>query len=130
MLQTITETIGEGTALRCRSEVPPEGGFFHGNFRLCNPFMAPQEISSHPSFAFNGDSEDSLHVQRWVYFCVHRKEQLWFYPHGPGEVRSHPFSSFHPSTLSASAIAQVKVAFGTTARGRRTYGSVSPPKPH
>ena len=32
-------------------------------------------------------------------------------------------SSFHPSTMSITAIAQDKVAFGTATKGRRTYGA-------
>ena len=38
-------------------------------------------------------------------------------------------SSFHPSTLSITAIAQENVAFGTAAKGRLSYGAVSPPNP-
>ena len=37
-------------------------------------------------------------------------------------------SSFHPSTLSITAVAKEKVAFSTAAKGRPTYGTVSPPK--
>ena len=43
---------------------------------------------------------------------------------GRDEERFHPHcSSLHPSTLSITAIAQEKVAFGTAAKGRRTYGN-------
>ena len=39
-------------------------------------------------------------------------------------------SSFHPSTLSITVIGKEKVAFGTAAKGRRTYGDMSPLKPY
>ena len=89
---------------------------------LCNPFMVPQEIFSLPTHAFDDDSEDSLQVQQWVSFAYIHMDAARYDP-------THS-SSFHPSTLSITAIASEKVAFGTAAKGRRTYGTVSSPKPY
>ena len=60
--------------------------FSHGNFCLCIPFMVPQERFSHPTYAFNDGSEDSLHVQGWVSFASIAQGSLGKYPHGRGEV--------------------------------------------
>ena len=97
-------------------------------FCLCNPFMVPQEIFSQPTNAFNDDREDSLHVQGWSLLRPSHRAALVDIHMDAARNDSTHCSSLHPSTLSITAIAQEKVAFGTAAKGRRTYGTVSPPK--
>ena len=92
--------------------------------------MVPQEIFGHPTYTFNDDGWDSLHVQGWVSFSSIAQSSLGIYPHGCGEVRSHPFFFFPSFYLVHYCRRKGEGGLRHCAKGRRTYCTVHPPKPY
>ena len=67
--------------------------------------MVPQEIFSHPTYAFNDDSQVSLHAQGgFLLRPSHRKAMVYIHMDAAKYVPTHS-ASFHASTLSITAVA-------------------------
>ena len=78
------------------------------------------------TYTFKNNCEYKLQVQGWVSLAPVARSCLGVYPHGRGELRSHQFSFIPSFYLVHHRIAWEKVAFGTAAKGRHTYGDMSP----
>ena len=125
MLKTIAKPTEEGMALQCRSEGLLNEVFFHGNLCLRDPFVVLQRVFCHPTYTFNDRCEYRLQVQGWSLLRPSHKAALVYIHMDPARYEPTHFSSFQPSTLSITVIALEKVAFGTAANGRLTYGGTS-----